>query len=417
MKNKAYLRVGILFLAAIIIVFWGINYLKGKDVFSSEESYFAFYDKIGGLTQSSPVTLNGFQVGQVRGITLSKVRPGKIEVTFSITFEDLRIPHGSTARIYSTDLMGTKGLALDFTNAANFYNPGDTVPGTIEGDIRDQVNSQMLPLKRKAEELMSSMDSVLAGLQVVFSEGNQNNLAQSFTSVNSALNNLESASQFLDFFVREESKKVTVLLTNVDSLSRNLKDQSGNLQSFIANMNRFSDTLARVELVGAFNSIQHVLDDLHTLTSNVAEGNGSLGKLIYSDTLYTALLATNASLTRLIEDIRLNPGRYVNVSLSSRSRPVYTTSDTELARVLAGEGTSDYYIVLYQSTSPLSPDEKQSGISRESDFIQVGGLLYYYAYKSRRIDPCLKKLQAIRKSHPSAGIYTWVSGQWTRLAL
>jgi phospholipid/cholesterol/gamma-HCH transport system substrate-binding protein len=361
--------------------------------------------------------LNGFQVGQVREINLSEKAPGMIEVKFSITHKTLEIPKGTIARIYSTDLMGTKGLALDFTDSKEFTPVGDTLKGDIEGDIRDQVNAQMLPLKMKAEELMSSMDSVLAGLQLVFSEQNQQNLSQSFTSVNKALDNLEAASMFLNQYVQEESKKVTYLLSNVDSLSRSLKDQTGELQSFIANMNRFSDTLASVELAGTFMSIEHVLDDLHKLTQSVAAGEGSLGQFIYSDSLYNALLATNASINRLIEDIRINPGRYVKLALNDRSKSVYTTSDTELARALGDEGTSDYFICLTQSPYPLAAgDPGLKGIP-EGQFIQVGSLYYYYTYRSRKIDPCLNKLERIRKTNPSAGIYTWINGKWSRLSL
>ncbi len=417
MKKRAYIRVGILLVIAVIIVFWGINYLKGKDILTTEQPYYALYEKIGGLTKSGPVTINGFQVGQVRNIRLSDNRPGWIEVKFSITHKTIRVPEKTEARIYSTDLMGTKGISLDFSDAKEFYKPGDTLTGSIEGDIRDQVNAQMLPLKLKAEQLMSSMDSVLQGLQMVFGENNQANLAESFTNVNSALNNLESASRFLDDYIRDESRTVTVFLNNLDSLAKSLKDQTSNLQGFIANMNRFSDTLASVELVGAVQSIQRVLDDLHQLTVTVASGQGSLGQLIYSDSLYSALLVTNASLNRLIEDIRINPGKYVKVTLSDRSKSVYSLNDSDLARSLSGEGISDYYICFIQSPFPLPATDPAFKDIPEKGFIQVGSVYYYFSYHSSRIEPCLKRLEKFRKTHPSAGIYSWVNGKWSRLQI
>jgi phospholipid/cholesterol/gamma-HCH transport system substrate-binding protein len=417
MKNKAYYRAGILFIAAIIIAFWGINYLKGKDILTSEQPFYSLYEKIGGLTKSSPVTINGFQVGQVRHIRLSENHKGWIEVKFSISNKSIRIPKGSAARIYSTDLMGTKGIALDFSDSDQLLNSGDTLKGSIEGDIRDQVNAQMLPLKLKAEDLMSSMDSVLGSLRIVFSEDNRANLAESFSNVNSALGNLESASRFLDEYIRDESKKVTYLLSNVDSLSRSLKDQTSELQGFISNMNRFSDTLANIELGETIRSIQRVLDELHQLTLTVASGKGSLGQLIYSDSLYTALIATNTSLNRLIEDIRINPGRYVSMSLSNKNKTIYSLSDTELARSLAGEGQSDYYICFLQSSSLLPADDPTLKGIPEKQFIQIGSIYYYYSYHSPRIDPCLKKLEKLRKSRPDAGIFCWINGQWTRLKM
>jgi len=417
MKTRTYIRVGILFLATIVIVFWGLNYLKGKNLFSSERSFFALYEKIGGLAKTSPVTINGFQVGQVRNIQLSELKPGQIEVEFSISFKSIKIPKGSLARIYSMDLMGTKGIELDLTTDLSLCNPNDTLSSSIEGDLRDQVNTQMLPLKLKVESLMSSMDSVLIGIQLVFNERNRTNLAESFTSVNQTLNNLESASRFLNEYVKEESKRVSSLLSSVDTLSQGLLLRTGELQNFISNMNRFSDTLINVPLIATFTSFREVLENIHQLTQKISAGEGTLGKLIINDSLYSAVLATNASLNRLIEDIRIHPGKYVRVTLSDKSKSVYTTNDSELARELAGEGTSDYYVCLLQSPTPLAPDDPAIKAFTSIQYIQVGSLYYYYTFQNLRIEPCLRKLDKIRKQNPSAGIYTWVSGKWKRLAI
>jgi len=417
MKSRVYIRVGILFLATIVIVFWGLNYLKGKNLFSSERSFYALYEKIGGLAKSNPVTINGFTIGQVRNIQLSEKKPGLIEVKFSVSFKSIKIPKGSSARIYSIDLMGTKGIELDLTTDLSLCNPNDTLSSSIEGDLRDQVNTQMLPLKLKAESLMSSMDSVLIGIQLVFNERNRTNLAESFTSVNQTLNNLESASRFLDEYVKDESKRVSSLLSRIDTLSQGLLLRTGELQNFISNMNRVSDTLANIPLIAAFASFREVLDNIHQLTQKISAGEGTLGKLIINDSLYSAVLATNASLSRLIEDIRIHPGKYVRVTLSDKSKSVYTVNDSELARALAGEGTSDYYVCLLQSPNPLAPDDPALRGFASIEYIQVGSLYYYYTYQNVRIEPCLKRLDKIRKQNPSAGIFTWVSGKWKRLAI
>ena len=417
MKSRTYLRVAILFLATLIIAFWGLNYLKGKNLFSTERAFFSYYDRIGGLTKSSPVTVNGFQIGQVRRINLSEKRPGKIEVKFTISYKSINIPEGSSARIYSIDLMGTKGIELDFTVNPVFCKPNDTLPGSIEGDLKDQVNAQMLPLKMKAESLMQSMDSVLMGIQLVFNERNRTNLAESFTSVNQTLNNLESASRFLDEYVKTESMRISSLLSSVDTLSQGLRKRTGELQNFIINMNQFSDSLAKIPLIETFVSFRQVLDNLDELSKKVAAGEGSLGKLIISDSLYSAILTTNASLNRLIEDVRIHPGKYIRLSLSDRSKSVYVSEDSGLAKALAGEGTSAYYVCLLQSPTPLSPEYPALQNFRSVQFIQVGSVYYYYIYESERIEPCLRRLDKIRKDNPSAGIYTWVNGIWSRLAM
>jgi phospholipid/cholesterol/gamma-HCH transport system substrate-binding protein len=313
--------------------------------------------------------------------------------------------------------MGTKGIALEMTTNPSNCNPNDTLTGSIEGDLRDQVNAQMLPLKMKAESLMSAMDSVLTGIQLVFNENNRNNLAESFSSVNQTLKNLESASLFLNDYVKGESKKITALLSRVDTLSQGLLEKTGELQNFISNMNRFSDTLLNVPLTSTLASFRIVLENLNMLAQKTSSGEGSLGKLIMNDSLYFAILATNASLNRLIEDVRIHPGRYVRVSLSDKSKSIYATNDSELARSLAGEGTSAYYLCLLQSTTLLAPDDPAFKGHAAMQFVQVGSLYYYYTYQSQRIEPCLRKLDVARRKNPSAGIFTWVNGKWKRLAM
>ena len=407
----------ILFLVTIVIVFWGMNYLKGKNLFSSERSFYALYDKVGGLAKTGPVTINGFLIGQVRDIQLSEKNPAQIRVQFSVAYKAIKVPKGSSARIYSVDLMGTKGIALDLSTDPSLCNPNDTLMGSIEGDLRDQVNAQMLPLKMKAESLMSSMDSVLAVIQLVFNEKNRNNVAESFSSVNQTLNNIESASKFLNVYVQDESKKITAFLSRIDTLSRGLLEKTGELQDFISNMNRFSDTLTKVPLIAAVKSFQEVLDKLNVLTQKTSTGEGTLGKLIMNDSLYSAILTTNASLNRLIEDVRIHPGKYIRVTLSDKSKSVYTTNDSDLARALAGQGTSDYYLCLLQSLTPPSPENPELKGYTNVQYIQVGSLYYYYIYQNQRIEPCLRRLDKIRKQNPSAGIFTWVGGIWKRLAI
>jgi phospholipid/cholesterol/gamma-HCH transport system substrate-binding protein len=417
MKSRVFLRVGILFIATLVILFWGLNYLKGKNIFSADRSFYALYEKVGGLTRSSPVTVNGFQVGQVRRIELSSDRADIIEVKFSVSYPSINIPRGSSARIYSVDLMGTKGISLDLSKESEMYRPNDTLAGTIEGDLRDQVNAQMLPLKIKAESLMSSMDSVLSAIQLVFNQSNRENLAESFSSINQTLINLESASRFLNDFVRNESTKISAILGKADSLGQGLLDEKGELQTFIENLRQFSDSLSAVPINESFVSFRLALQHIQLLTQKISAGEGSLGKLIINDSLHNAVLATNASLNRLIEDIRIHPGRYVKVSLLDRSRSVYAANDSELVRILSGDGTSYYYICVYQTPTLLTHDNPILKDLPVAQFIQVGGLYYYYSYHYKKIEPCMRRLNKIRLKNPEAGIFTCVDGNWTRLSI
>lgn len=417
MKTRTYLRVGVLFFVAIAIIFWGINYLKGRDLLSFEKHYFSRYERIGGLARSSPVTINGFQVGQVRDIQLDHQVDKPILVKFSINNKSVELPIGTQTRIYSTDLMGTKGIELIISQSEVYHQDRDTLPGGVESDLKDQVNTQILPLKMKAEELMGSMGSVLTAIGMVFDQENRENLTMSFNSITKTLNNLQGTSVYLDEFIRNESVGVTGLIKNLDSVSQSLISRANELRDFIANLTRISDTLAGAPLEESFRSLNEVLIGLHETMFTINEGSGTLGKIIYSDSLYVALLATNASLNRLIEDIRINPSRYVSLSMNDRRRTYLNLSDSDLAKALEGEGILTYYLCvdsrILESEETYKTPPELAGLND----IQIGQQLFYYSYKSEKIEGCIRRLERERKSWPNAGIYTWVGGVWTRLDL
>ena len=259
MKTGRLIRIGVLFAFSIFILFWGINFLKGKKFLQPEKFYYAEYSKIGGLSESSPVTVNGLPVGKVRQISLNDFQTGRIMVKFVITYPKLEIPLGSQARIISTDLMGTKAIEIALSDSINVYAYEDTLPGTIEGDLKDQVNSQMLPLKRSAERLMSSMDSVLLALQMVFGPDNRDNLAQSFESVTQTIQNLEQTTVFLNEFAKQESEKFSFILSNADSIAAGLKNRSADLHKIITNISQISDTLGQLPLNNIADNLNFLL--------------------------------------------------------------------------------------------------------------------------------------------------------------
>lgn len=415
MKRGAVIRVGLIFAAAIIVTFWGINYLKGRNFLKQEKAFYAQYERIGNLTKSSPVTIRGFQVGQVRDIVLSDSGDKKILVKIIITYRNLDLPKTTIARIASMDLMGTKAISLLLGKDSLFHAYGDTLPGEIEGDLRDQVNTQMIPLKLKAEDLMSSMDSVLVSFQMIMNENTRQALSESFSSINNTLNSLEKTSLFVDGYVKNEAVKISFLLNTIDSISLSLQGQVVDLREFMGNLRNISDTLSNVPIIQAVTSFNLVLADLHELFSNLNNGEGSLGRLLDSDSLYDALLASGENLNRLIEDIRIDPKRYVHFSLIDRGKSVYTTDDSDLVRILTEKGIENLYVCLLESPTPLAPDHADlKGLPRV-DYLQAGAYYYYYVFRNRNLDRCIHKMNQYRKQYPFTGIYTWINGQWTRL--
>lgn len=417
MKTGRLIRIGLLFAFSIIILFWGINFLKGKKFLKPEKIFYAEYAKIGGLNESSPVTVNGFNVGMVREISLNDFSKGKILVKFIINYPDLELPVGSSAKIISTDLMGTKAIEILLAESEEYYSYNDTLPGLIEGDLKDQVNNQMLPLKHSAENLMASMDSVLVALQLVFGPQNRNNLAQSFESVNETIRNLEKTTVFLDQYVKEEAGKFSLILSNADSLSAGLKNRSTELHQIITNVTNISDTLGRLPLNEVAAKLDIVLTDLHSLFNDMIEGKGNLGKLSQDDSLYLALTETASNLNQLITDIRINPKRYIHVSAVDRGKTILVKNDSELLEALSTGSEMIYYTVILKSKDVLENDHALVKKFRDLNYLKVGDLYYYYIKESKKLDAGRRSLSKYANDYPGAGLYTWLNGIWHRIDL
>ncbi len=417
MKTGRLIRIGLLFACSLIILFWGINFLKGKKLLQPEKLYYAEYSKIGGLTESSPVTINGFTVGKVSEISLNDFRTGKIMVKFVVNYPDLELPLGSQAKIISTDLMGTKAIAIILSDAVEFYSHEDTLPGLIEGDLKDQVNNQMLPLKQSAENLMSSMDSVLVAIQLVFGPGNRENLAESFSSLTQTIKNLEKTSMFLDQYVKSESEKFSYILSNTDSLSAGLIERSTEFHQIISNLTAFSDTISQLPLNDFASKLNIVLSDLHKLFDNILAGKGNLGKLSQDDSLYTALKETSESLNMLIKDVKLNPKRYIHISAFDKGRTIIASNDSELLNAINSNNKLDYYVCLDFTSYPLPDDDPLFRKFKNISIFTADEVYYYYIKKTKKLDHGKRLLSKYTSVYPNAGLYTLLNGNWHKIKL
>ena len=183
MKLSKYVKLGILMVFTIFVLIWGLSYLKGHDFFKPVDYYYSRYERVDGLQESSLVTVNGYRVGNVKDIRFANDKSGDLIVTFMID-NDFRIPVKSIARIVSSDIMGSRSVKLVFSGEEAYYQAGDTIPGEIESDLKEQVSMQVLPLKYKAEELLSTLDSAITVLTVIFNEDAREDLAESFENIN-----------------------------------------------------------------------------------------------------------------------------------------------------------------------------------------------------------------------------------------
>lgn len=314
MKFAKEIKVGLLIIVASALLYLGMNYLKGNNPFKQEIFYFVKYKKIEGLELSSPVTINGVKVGKVKQINFLENDIRNIIVKISLS-NNYQIPDSSTARIYSLDLMGSKGIQIVLSDNEKFYNVGDTMLSSIEMNLSEQVSAQVAPLKKKTEELMGGIDSILVKIEYIFNKTNRANIDKSFEAIKRTFQNLERTSVTLDTLMTNEKHRLHNIFVNIESITSNFKDNNEKLSSIIQNFDNLSDSLSKAEIVSTINNANNALISVNTILQKIERGEGSMGMLINNDSLYNNLNNSAESLDKLLIDLRENPKRYLHYSV------------------------------------------------------------------------------------------------------
>jgi phospholipid/cholesterol/gamma-HCH transport system substrate-binding protein len=211
--------------------------------------------------------------------------------------------------------MGSRAVNLIIGDSQELAQSGDTLMTSIETSLKEEVNQQIAPLKAKAEDLISSIDSMVVAVQGVFNKDIRAELLASITSIRKTFRNLESTSGNIDSLVIEQSGRLASILYNIDMITENLKDNDEKINQILANVERVTDSLSQAQIPQTFENLNEVVADISVITDKIQSGEGTLGQLVYNDTLYYELEKTARELNTLLEDIRVNPKKYVRFSL------------------------------------------------------------------------------------------------------
>lgn len=315
MKLSKEAKTGILGTVAIALFIFGFNFLKGTNIFSTQRHFFAVYNSIEGLVEANSVVVNGYKIGIVKTISLKPDNSGKIVVEFSVTDNSINIPQNSVAKIISSDLLGTKAIQIIFANDKGMIQDGDTLKSDIEEDLKSAVDKRIAPLQKKAESLISSVDSVMIVVQSVFNESARQNLKNSFESIQNSLQTFERTSKRLDTLVASEKNKLSVILSKVESISSNLAANNEKLTNIINNFSSISDSLAKANITSTVNNANTALSQASQIMEKINKGEGSMGMLVNNKSLYNKLDSASANLDRLFIDMKEHPRRYVHFSV------------------------------------------------------------------------------------------------------
>jgi phospholipid/cholesterol/gamma-HCH transport system substrate-binding protein len=316
-KLTKEVKVGLVTVIAIACFLYGFSFLKGKNLFSTQRKFYAVYSNIDGLVEANPLLINGFRVGMVGEIKLAKDTSKKVIVTL-ILDDDVEIPDSTIAKVISSDILGSKAVQLEIGKSSTFAKPGDTLKSASEENLKTSVNKTIAPLQKKASELLSSIDSVMVVVQQVFNENARANLSKSFESIKLAITSLQNTAYRLDTLVYTEKAKISSILTKVNTLAKTLADNSDKLGNVINNFSNISDSLAKSNLMSTINNADKALSQASSILSKIERGEGTMGMLINNDSLYRKLDKSSEDLDKLLNDLRINPERYVHISVFGR---------------------------------------------------------------------------------------------------
>jgi phospholipid/cholesterol/gamma-HCH transport system substrate-binding protein len=314
LKYKKEIITGLVFIVALALLIWGFNFLKGFNLLKDQRIVYAVYEEVSGLNRANPVSINGLKVGQVSDIYFEPGYSGNIIVKIMIETE-IPIPRNSIALIYSSDLMGSKAINLILGNDSLYIANGDTLATKVEASLKEAVNQQIQPLKLKAEELILSIDSVVTVIKAIFNESARQNLSNSLASIQQTFANLESATYNLDELVASEKTRLAEIMINLESITATISNNEENIDNILKNFSTVSDSLVAADIPGTFQNLNRVADDLAVIIEKINNGEGSIGMLVNDEDLYKDLQRSAEQLNLLLEDVRVNPKRYVRFSL------------------------------------------------------------------------------------------------------
>lgn len=319
MENKSYIKIGAIILITIFAAYWGINFLKGEDIFDDKKTFTIIYEKVDGLTNSSSVLIRGYKVGQVKNIYFTNSKNESLTVEIAID-NNINLTLGTIAHIFSSDLMGTKSIELLLGKSDKLLASGDTLRPKVEESLSDQVKLQMLPLKRKTENLITSVETAIEAMKSVFNKKTGQELRKSLEKVQLAIDAIQRSSSNLDTILTDGQGKIRNILVNIEGITANLDNNNSKVTNIISNLSNITDSLAKADIPQTLLNVEKSFAELEIMLNTINQGNGSAGRFVQDSTLYVKIVETTASLNTLLIDINKNPSRYVNVSLIDFSR-------------------------------------------------------------------------------------------------
>ncbi len=304
--SKKNVLIGLTVVVSICILYWGIEYLKGINLLKPANFYYAKFEKVNGLTVASPVTVNGFKVGQVREITYDY---DTNQISVELSFEKgLKIPDGSTIT-FSNELLGAAALQLNLGASKTYMEVGSVIPTQMQGGLMDKVGNDMMPalvsILPKVDSIVGSVNQILANPAI----------AASVTRCAAITRELAASSVQLTELMASLNKAIPGMVHNANGVLANANALTGDLRTTTGNLNTITGNLKELPLDTTLNRINATLANVQRLTAKLNNENSSLGMLLNDKKLYQNATSTVASLDSLLQDVKKHPKKYVTIKV------------------------------------------------------------------------------------------------------
>lgn len=301
-------KVGILTIVALAMLILGFNFLKGKDVFNNTKKIYAIFPKLGSLTKSNEVKINGLTIGTVYALQEVDKNVSGIKVTISLT-RDVNIPVNSVAYISASVVgIGSASIIIEKGDATDYLKDGDVLNTRIDEGLFGGITAEVSPTLTKIRNSLDTVNKVLSNVNTVFDAGAKRNLQTTIA-------NLALASNSLNKLLDLQTSALGAALNNVNSITGNIKNNNDSLTAMISNTKKFTAQLASLEMKKTMDTLQAAISQLKSTMTKISSNEGTLGALINDRQLYNRLNDAVLSAEILIDDLRTHPKRYVNVSV------------------------------------------------------------------------------------------------------
>lgn len=310
MKLSREIKTAVLVIASVVLFIWGYSFLKGKALFANYKTFYVTYTNVEGLVKSAPVTLNGLAIGKVNDIKINET-DGSVVVELQIT-SDFPISSTSAAVLYEPGFIGGKQIAIepDFKNKT-LAEDGQELPGELKLSLTASIQEKLVPLQAKFETVLVEVEKLLQGVNSVLDKKSQENLKITLAELSKTMVEIHAASTNVNSILTDNKSDLKGVVTNFKKVSTDFA--------------KISDSLTKADLGKTVKSFNTSLAKVDAVLLDLEAGKGSAGKLLKDEALYSNLKSTTKEMELLLQDVRLYPTRYINVSVFGKKNKPYVS--------------------------------------------------------------------------------------------